>query len=208
MLHCAALRSACQARVWRRAEPRMRIGATADASLRCAAFSMSNSNERMRTADASLRCAAFSMTTVVEWRSALGSTGTDPGSSQDCVGIHFASACCFSRAAVALGLMRLRRPSALRSAPRLISSMVCSGVSAGSRAINFAARFTTLGEAIEVPENFILVPPGTIALHLVSVGIDDHRVSIAGEGSFFAGLVNRTHGDEVGQVERGGHHPQ
>ena len=69
--------------------------------------------------------------------------------------------CCINSATVALGLMRLRRPSALFSAPCLIKAMVFSGVSEESRAINLAARLTTLGEAIEVPENLIRVPPGT-----------------------------------------------
>src|SRR5215469_5699313 len=74
---------------------------------------------------------------------------------------YFARVRAFSSATVALGLMRLIRPSGLRSAPRFIKSMTCSGVRDGSRAMSLAARFTAFGDDIDVPESFSFVPPGT-----------------------------------------------
>ena len=68
---------------------------------------------------------------------------------------------CRSKATVALGLMVWSRPSGLLSAAWRMRAMVCSGVSLGLRLRSLAARLATLGLAMEVPENFILVPPGT-----------------------------------------------
>src|SRR5215472_9449970 len=70
-------------------------------------------------------------------------------------------ACSFNKATDRFSSIKWRRPSSLVVAPRRIRSMASAGVSAGSKANNLAARLTTFGVAIDVPDNFSLVPPGT-----------------------------------------------
>jgi hypothetical protein len=59
-----------------------------------------------------------------------------------------------------LGLISLNRPSADRSLPSWISFTTSAGLSDGSSAMSFAARFVTLGAAIDVPDHLSRSPPG------------------------------------------------
>src|ERR1700745_2292984 len=76
------------------------------------------------------------------------------------VGFYF-FACSFNKATDRFSSIKWRRPSSLVVAPCRIRPMASAGVSLGSKANNLAARLTTFGVAIDVPDNFSLVPPGT-----------------------------------------------
>ena len=65
-----------------------------------------------------------------------------------------------SKTTAAFGSIRCRLPSSEVVALFRMSSMTCGGVRVGSSVNNFAAKFATFGEAIDVPDSFILVPPG------------------------------------------------
>ena len=58
------------------------------------------------------------------------------------------------------GWIRLRRPSAVRSAVSTMSSISSLGVSFGLTARILAARLATCGDAIEVPDSATRSPPG------------------------------------------------